>query len=356
VNSPNGSDTTGIATGGLDLSVLIPVCNEAANVIPLHAELSRVLGALRRSYELIFVDDGSIDNTPARLAEIQDGDPEHVRVAVLRRNSGQTAALSAALDLARGAVLIPIDGDLQNDPADIPRLLDRLDQGCDVVSGWRRDRKDAWLTRKVPSWLANRLIARLSGVPLHDFGCTLKAYRRQVLEGVRLYGEMHRFIPIFATWQGARVAELIVNHRPRTAGRTKYGLGRTFNVVLDLLLIRFFDRYSQRPMHFYGRIGIYSVILSFLSFVGMLYYKFRPLLSGLPKKDFVETPLPLLVIMFFMSAIFCFLMGLQAEMVMRTYYESQAKTTYSLRSIRQAASSRPGSNEVETVKEPVKES
>ena len=177
----------------------------------------------------------------------------------LRRNCGQTAALSAALDLARGEILVPIDGDRQNDPADIPRLLRELEAGYDVVSGWRKDRQDAFVSRKVPSWIANRLVARLSGVPLHDFGCTLKAYRRRVLEGVRLYGEMHRFIPIFAAWQGARVTELVVNHRPRTAGRTKYGLGRTFNVVLDLILIRFLQRYPQRPLHFFGQFGLMVV-------------------------------------------------------------------------------------------------
>jgi glycosyltransferase involved in cell wall biosynthesis len=314
--------------------VLIPVHNEQENVTPLHAELTVVLDGTPLAYELIFVDDGSTDGTPARLAEIRDADPEHVRIAALRRNYGQTAALSAAFDLARGEVLVPIDGDGQNDPADIPRLLERLDQGFDVVSGWRRDRKDAWLTRKVPSWIANRLIARLSGVALHDFGCTLKVYRRQVLEGVRLYGEMHRFIPIFATWQGARVTELVVNHRPRTAGQTKYGLGRTLNVVLDMLLIRFFFRYSQRPMHLFGRIGIYSMLLSLLSFAGMLYYKFfYPILTGNPddKKDFVETPLPLLVVQFFLTGVISLLMGVLADMVMRTYYESQSKTTYLLR-------------------------
>jgi glycosyltransferase involved in cell wall biosynthesis len=319
-----------------ELSVLIPVFNEAANVGPLHDELTAVLGALSLGYELIFVDDGSTDGTAARLSAIQDADPEHVRVAFLRRNCGQTAALSAALDLARGDVLVPMDGDRQNDPADIPRLLDRLDQGFDVVSGWRRERKDPWLTRKVPSWIANRLVARLSGVRLHDFGCTLKAYRRRVLEGVRLYGEMHRFIPIFATWQGARVTELVVNHRPRTAGRTKYGLGRTFNVVLDLILIRFFHRYAQRPMHLFGRIGIYSMLLGFLCFGAMLYYKFlHPILTHYPKKDFVETPLPLLVIQFFLTGVVSILMGVLAEMVMRTYYESQSKTTYLLGEVRQ---------------------
>ena len=225
-------------------------------------------------YELIFVDDGSTDGTTAKLEAIQRADPEHVRVVFLRRNCGQTAALSAALDLASGEILVPIDGDRQNDPADIPRLLNELDAGYDVVSGWRKDRHDAFVTRKVPSWIANRLVARLSGVALHDFGCTLKAYRRRVLEGVRLYGEMHRFIPIFAAWQGARVTELVVNHRPRTAGRTKYGLGRTFHVVLDLILIRFLQRYSQRPLHFFGQFGLWSFGLGMLSFLAMLYFKF----------------------------------------------------------------------------------
>ncbi len=186
----------------IDLSVLIPVYNETDNVVPLHAELDAALRNAGMRYELIFVDDGSQDGTSSKLKAIQDADPEHVLVAFLKRNCGQTAALSAALDLARGTILIPMDGDRQNDPADIPRLLARLNEGFDVVSGWRRDRHDTFLTRKVPSWIANRIVARISGVPLHDFGCTMKAYRRKVLEGVRLYGEMHRFIPIFASWQG----------------------------------------------------------------------------------------------------------------------------------------------------------
>ena len=321
----------------LDLSVLVPVYNEVANVEPLHAELGAVLGPSGLAYELVFVDDGSTDGTSARLAAIQDRDPGHVRVAFLKRNCGQTAALSAALDLSRGAVLVPIDGDLQNDPADIPRLLERLDQGFDVVSGWRKVRRDKWLTRRLPSQVANRLVARISGVPLHDFGCTLKAYRRRVLEGVRLYGEMHRFIPIFASWQGARVAELEVHHRPRTAGRTKYGLGRTFNVVLDLLLIRFFHRYAQRPMHLFGRIGLWSIFLSGLTFLAMLYYKYlHPLLTGAEAKTFIETPLPLVAVMFFLAGGQSLLMGVLAEMVMRTYYESQSKATYLLGEVRQA--------------------
>jgi glycosyltransferase involved in cell wall biosynthesis len=236
-----------------------------------------------------------------------------------------------------------MDGDRQNDPADIPRLLKALDGGSDVISGWRKDRQDALLSRKVPSWIANRLVARLSGVPLHDFGCTLKAYRRRVLEGVRLYGEMHRFIPIFAAWQGARVTELVVNHRPRTAGRTKYGLGRTFNVVLDLILIRFLQRYAQRPLHFFGRFGLWSFGLSIACFLSMLYFKYIfpwPYLwwgPELHEKTFVETPLPSLTVMFFLAGIMSILLGIQSELIMRTYYESQHKTTYLLGEVRQGA-------------------
>jgi len=338
----------------IDLSVLIPVFNEVDNVEPLHAELDAVLRGLPMRYELIFVNDGSTDGTAARLDAIQGRDPEHVRVVFLRRNCGQTAALSAALDQARGEVLVPIDGDRQNDPADIPRLLEQLDAGHDVVSGWRKDRHDALVSRKVPSWIANRLIARLSGVPLHDFGCTLKAYRRRVLEGVRLYGEMHRFIPIFAAWQGARVTELVVNHRPRTAGKTKYGLGRTFNVVLDLILIRFLQRYAQRPLHFFGRFGLWSFGLGIFSFVAMLYFKYVfpwPLTSwggDSDSKTFIETPLPSLIVMFFLAGGMSILLGILAEVNMRTYYESQAKTTYLISEIRQRSSPSDDDESAET--------
>ena len=316
----------------LDLSVLIPVYNELANVGPLHEELDATLRPLGLRYEIIFIDDGSTDGTRAKLSSIQELDPEHVRVAFLRHNAGQTAALSAGLDLARGIILVPMDGDRQNDPADIPMLLAKIEEGFDVVSGWRKERKDKLLTRRIPSMLANSLIAKISGVSLHDFGCTMKAYRRSVLEGVRLYGEMHRFIPIFASWRGARVTEAEVHHRPRTAGKTKYGLGRTFNVVLDLMLIRFYQRYAQRPIHLFGRIGLWSLLLSFVTFCGMLFFKY----IYHPPKSFVETPLPMLTVMFFLAGVQSILMGVLAEMVMRTYYESQHKTTYILGEVKQA--------------------
>ena len=319
------------------LSVIVPVYNEVDNVDPLYQELRATLNKSNYEYELIFVDDGSRDGTGERLAEIRRADPERVVTVRLKRNCGQTAALSAALDLARGEILIPMDGDLQNDPADIPRLLSKLDEGFDVVSGWRKERRDAFLTRKIPSRLANRLIARLSGVKLHDFGCTMKAYRRDVLEGVRLYGEMHRFIPIFASWQGGRVAELIVNHRPRIAGKAKYGLGRTFNVVLDLILILFYQKYSQKPIHFFGRIGLAGVACGFASFIAMLYFKY----VFKPPKSFVETPLPSLSVMFLLAGAVSILMGILAEMIMRTYYESQSKTTYLLGEIRRGANESP---------------
>ena len=334
--APESTPPAGTPPTPIDLSILVPMYNEVGNVDDLHRELDAVLRGLGLSYELIFVDDGSTDGTTARLAAIQAADPDHVRVAFLRRNCGQTAALSAALDLSRGSTLIPMDGDRQNDPADIPRLLERLAEGFDVVSGWRKRRQDTVVTRKIPSWVANRIVARLSGVALHDFGCTMKAYRRTVLEGVRLYGEMHRFIPIFATWQGARVAELEVNHRARTAGKTKYGLGRTFNVVLDLILIRFYQRYAQRPIHLFGRIGLLSLTGSMIGFALMLYFKFlHGLVPGWKAKDFVETPLPLLTVMFFLAGVQSILMGVLAEMVMRTYYESQHKTTYLLGEVRE---------------------
>src|ERR1700682_1644152 len=240
------------------LSVVVPLFNEEENVQPLLDELFAELAKLGRSHEVICVDDGSRDGTFAALRVIAARRPE-LRVIRFRLNFGPTAAMSPGIEAARGDVIVPMDGDLQNDPADIARLLAQLDAGCDVVSGWRKNRKDREFGRKLPSRLANRLISAISGVRLHDYGCSLKAYRRDVLRDVKLYGEMHRFIPIYASWQGARVTELEVNHRARRAGRSKYGLSRTFKVVLDLLVVKFLASYATKPIYVFGGFGLVSL-------------------------------------------------------------------------------------------------
>src|SRR5881397_3097738 len=251
-------------SGAPDISVFLPVFNEEPNLRPLHEKLDRSLAQLGRTAEIIYVDDGSSDGSLAILREIAEMDPR-VRVVALRRNYGQTAAMAAGIDAARGKVLIPMDADLQNDPADISRLLDKLDDGYDVVSGWRKDRKDKMITRKIPSMLANRLISWIGGVPLHDYGCSLKAYRRESLEDVRLYGEMHRFIPIYASWAGARVTEIPVEHHARTAGKSKYGLSRTLKVVFDLITIKFMASYQTKPIYVFGTFGTLAFAISLLA-------------------------------------------------------------------------------------------
>jgi len=304
-----------------EISVVIPLYNEGGNVEPLLEELFPALRALGRTFEVVCVDDGSRDGTFAALARATEREPA-LRVLRFRRNFGQTAAMSAGIEAARGQVIVPMDGDLQNDPADIGRLLAELARGHDVVSGWRKHRQDKELGRKLPSRIANRLISAVSGVRLHDYGCSLKAYRREVLDGVRLYGEMHRFIPIYASWQGARVTELVVNHRPRHAGSSKYGLGRTFKVVLDLLVVKFLASFITRPIYVFGGVALASLACGVLAFLAALGYK----LAG--AKDFVETPLPLLAVAFVLVGVVCLLMGLLAELVIRTYYESQGKRPY----------------------------
>jgi glycosyltransferase involved in cell wall biosynthesis len=300
------------------ISVIIPVCNEEDNVDELYARLAEVL--LSDDTEFIFVDDGSTDGTRDRLRDLATSD-SRVRVIAFRRNFGQTAALSAGIDHSRGRIIVPIDGDMQNDPRDIPRLLAKLNEGYDVVSGWRINRKDAF-HRRLPSVLANRLISRISGVRLHDYGCSLKAYRKSVLRDVRLYGEMHRFVPIYASWQGARVAELPVNHYPRTRGKSHYGIERTLKVVLDLVVVKFLASYATKPIYVFGGFGVASFTLSFLAAILMFYYKF----SG--QKSFIETPLPLVIVMFLLVGSLSVLLGLVAELTIRTYYESQGKRTY----------------------------
>ncbi|HEY0407218.1 MAG TPA: glycosyltransferase family 2 protein, partial [Pyrinomonadaceae bacterium] len=267
---------------------------------------------------------GSSDDSLAILRELAQLDGR-VRVVALRRNYGQTAAMAAGIDAARGRVLIPMDADMQNDPADIARLLAKLDEGYDVVSGWRKDRQDKLVTRKIPSMLANRLISWIGGVPLHDYGCSLKAYRRESLEDVRLYGEMHRFIPIYASWAGARVTEIPVEHHARTMGKSKYGLSRTIKVVFDLMTVKFMASYQTKPLYVFGTCGVVAFVISLLAGLYALFLKI------FHKADFVQTPLPILAIVMFAVGVQFLLMGLLAEMQVRTYHESQAKPIYAVR-------------------------
>ncbi|MGH7466953.1 MAG: glycosyltransferase family 2 protein [Longimicrobiales bacterium] len=304
----------------LAVSVVIPVYNEEANVQEMHARLA---ASMDGDAEFIFVDDGSTDQTYQRLTEVARCDAR-VRLIRFRRNFGQTAALSAGIDHARGRIIVPMDGDLQNDPRDIPRLLAKLDEGYDVVSGWRVHRQDPF-HRRLPSVIANRLVSWISGVRLHDYGCSLKAYRRDVLSDVRLYGEMHRFVPIYASWQGARVTELPVDHHARTRGKSNYGIERTVKVILDLIVVKFLSSYATKPIYVFGGFGLFSLFLSFLTFCWMLYYK----VTG--AKDFVQTPLPLVVVVLLLVGCLSVLLGLVAELTIRTYYESQGKRTYAIR-------------------------
>jgi len=310
-----------------ELSVFLPVYNEEPNLTPLHAKLDEALKALGRTAEIIYVDDGSTDGSLKVLRELAQLD-NRVRVVALRRNYGQTAAMAAGIDAACGEVLIPMDADMQNDPADITRLLEKLDEGYDVVSGWRKNRQDKLITRKIPSMLANRLISWIGGVPLHDYGCSLKAYRRESIEDVRLYGEMHRFIPIYASWAGARVAEIPVEHHARTMGKSKYGLSRTLKVVFDLMTIKFMASYQTKPLYIFGTAGMLTFFISFLSGLLALMMKF----ASWPKHaDLVQTPLPVMALVLLVLGIQFFLMGLLAEMLVRTYHESQAKSIYAVR-------------------------
>src|SRR5919199_711125 len=307
-----------------DISVFLPVFDEEPNLRPLHEKLDKALEQLGRTAEIIYVDDGSRDGSLVILRELAKKDAR-VRVVSLKRNYGQTAAMAAGIDAARGRVLIPMDADLQNDPADIARLLDKLDEGYDVVSGWRKNRQDKLITRKIPSMIANRLISWIGGVPLHDYGCSLKAYRRESLEDVRLYGEMHRFIPIYASWAGARVTEIPVEHHARTMGKSKYGLSRTIKVIFDLMTIKFMASYQTKPIYVFGSFGMLAFAISLLSGLYALFLKLRH------KADFIQTPLPVLAIVMFAVGIQFLLMGLLAEMLVRTYHESQSKRIYAVR-------------------------
>ena len=316
---------TSSGSDGLRTTIVIPVLNEADNLPILHEALSEALQG--RDYELIYVDDGSVDESPQTLKAIAEGDKQHVTVIEFRRNFGQTTAIAAGIDHSSGDVIVLIDADMQNDPSDIPMMLEKVEEGYDVVSGWRVDRKDPFLTRRFPSRVANWLISRVTGVPLHDYGCTLKAYKRDVLEGFRLYGEMHRFIPAYAGSVGARIVEVPVKHHSRLHGSPNYGLERTVKVLLDLFAVKFLISYARTPIYVFGGLGMLLIapggaLLTFL-FV-------RRILTGISA---VNSPMFSTSIMLVILGFLCVLLGFIAELLVRTYHESQAKPTYSIRRV-----------------------
>jgi glycosyltransferase involved in cell wall biosynthesis len=312
------------------LSVVIPVYNEEDNLILLHEALQNALGSQPLQWEVVYIDDGSSDKSPKILEQIQAADSEHVTMILLRRNFGQTAAIAAGIDHSQGDIIILMDADMQNDPADIPLMVEYLNQGYDVVSGWRKNRQDKFLTRRIPSQVANALISTVTGVHLHDYGCTLKAYRKEVLAGFRLYGEMHRFIPAYASLVGARIIEIPVTHHPRRFGKTKYGLNRTIKVILDLFTVKFMLSYANKPIYLFGGTGI---LLIGLSVIGLLFLLIRRVLAQIPVLD---SPFFIMSIMAMILGFQSILMGLIAEMLVRTYHESQSKPTYTIRSVKRS--------------------
>ncbi|MFN0070707.1 MAG: glycosyltransferase family 2 protein [Chloroflexota bacterium] len=308
------------------LSVIIPVFNEEECLPRLHDELRPVMDSIGRSFEIIYVDDGSSDGSLSYLRALAARESE-VKVIRFRRNFGQTAALAAGMELASGDILVFLDADLQNPPSEIPKVLAKLDEGYDVVSGWRKNRQDAAINRKLPSRLANGLISRVSGVHLHDYGCTLKAYRREVMANVRLYGEMHRFIPAYAAWAGATIAEIPVEHRARAAGVSKYGIDRTVKVLLDLITLKFLSSYSTKPIYLFGGLGTISMFGALLVWLLVLYQRFF--------EDVRVNRNPLFTLGFFLllTGVLLITQGLLAELQMRTYHESQGKTPYVIREV-----------------------
>jgi glycosyltransferase involved in cell wall biosynthesis len=310
----------------VDISIIVPVFNEQDCLHDLQEELITTLEGTGLAWEVIYVDDGSTDDSFNRLKAIHDSRPDHVQVIRLRRNFGQTAALAAGFDASKGEIVIPMDADLQNDPSDIPRLLDKLNEGHDVVSGWRSERHDALITRRLPSAIANKLISWATGVHLHDYGCTLKAYRKEIIDHMNLYGETHRFLPALASWAGARVTEIPVNHRPRTRGESKYGLGRTQRVLLDLITVKFLLSYSTKPMQVFGKWGFYAMALGLLAGVFTFILKVFP-----PYQDVTDHPFLYICIFFLLSGLQLIGLGLLGEINVRTYYESQHRTTYTIR-------------------------
>jgi glycosyltransferase involved in cell wall biosynthesis len=310
----------------IELSVLVPVYNEEGNIQNFHAELKEVLGRIALRAEVVYVDDGSADRSREILQKIVAGDPD-AKLIVFTRNFGQTSAISAAISNSTGDIVIPMDADMQNDPHDIPRFLEKIAEGYDVVSGWRKHRKDPFFSKKLPSRIANKIISIIGGLSLHDYGCSMKAYKRSVIQHVRLYGEMHRFIPLLAQQVGARTTEIAVNHRPRTAGKSKYGLIRIFKVMLDLITVKFMSSYFTKPIYFFGSIGLLletgGVFFGLFTFYDRFIYQ--------PFVYVHRNPKILISIFFFILGFQFIMLGLLAELLMRTYYESQDKATYFIR-------------------------
>jgi glycosyltransferase involved in cell wall biosynthesis len=312
----------------VNLSIVIPVYNEVDSLSILHTTIQQAMASMPNlCWEAVLVDDGSSDGSMNAIQSLAKQDPEHVTAVILRRNFGQTAAIAAGIDHASGEVIVLLDADLQNDPADIPMMLEKIEQGYDVVSGWRINRQDTFVTRTLPSHVANWLISTVTGVHLHDYGCTLKAYRREVLTGFRLYGEMHRFIPAYAHSVGARMIEMPVHHHARKFGRTKYGLNRTIKVILDLFTVKFLLSYANKPIYLFGGAGLLLILSSLLAFLFLLGRKIFASIGIL------SSPLFQLATMVMILGVQSILMGLIAELLARTYHESQAKPTYTIRTV-----------------------
>jgi glycosyltransferase involved in cell wall biosynthesis len=310
----------------MDISVVIPVYNEEGNIEPLHTEISDVLKKTGKTYEIIFINDGSADSTMEELKALKNP-ANSVKIINLNRNFGQTPAIMAGIDNSSGDIIITMDADLQNDPRDIPSLIEKLGLGFDIASGWRKKRNDPFITRVLPSKIANWVISRVLKVSLHDYGCTLKAYKRGTLKELRLYGEMHRFIPAIADWGGARITEVVVNHRKRVHGRSKYSIRKTIAVLLDLFLVVFLSEYRTKPIRFFGGFGLYSCMLGFLSFLAVVFMK---LAKG---TNMTGNPLLILSVLFFLVSVQLMAMGFLGEINIRTYYESQGKRTYHIKEI-----------------------
>lgn len=307
-----------------DISIIVPFLNEEENLTTLYSDLTAVMSKCKFSYEVIFVDDGSTDNSPNIVKNLSKGDGR-ARLVRFTRNFGQTAAMSAGFDFARGRVYIALDADNQNDPSDIPLLMAKLDEGFDVVSGWRKDRKDKFFSRRLPSIIANRLLSKVTGVRLNDYGCSLKAYRSEYVDSISLYGEMHRFIPAFAHMAGAKVTQIPVNHRARSAGKSKYGIGRVFKVIIDLITVKFLQSLSTKPGYLFGGVGSFLCVAGLLSAFEVIMEKF--IVGTYAHRN----PFLLLAVFLFFLGVQLILMGLLAELMIRTYHESQNKPIYNVK-------------------------